>query len=234
MHTVIFVCQWWQLPLTPMNTIENYYNCIRNSQVERYLYRYEYLHLVSAVETVLNLVYHDKIGCSSRFCYRMAPDTAEHSSHCLWPTKESLIAKACIVSCLWHSVVFALESRFSDRAPDPLLLSVLIPQLRDSRFLFHSHGRGTCVLLLSSQCPFIQRHFHFHSSSSLWSSFHSVKWIADVGPPVNITSEVPSRHQSTRDLSTHHGNLYEYHGFFIIISCFFRHLLCKSLNYWMW
>ncbi|KAK8793017.1 hypothetical protein WA588_006312, partial [Blastocystis sp. NMH] len=39
-----------------MNTIENYYNCIRNSQVERYLYRYEYLHLVSAVETAALVV----------------------------------------------------------------------------------------------------------------------------------------------------------------------------------
>ena len=149
MHTIIFVCQWWQLPLTPMNTIENYYNCIRNSQVERYLYRYEYLHLVSAVETVLVLEYHDRIGCSSRFCYRMASDTAEHSPHRLWPTKESVAAMACIVPCLRRSVVFVLESGYYDRAPNPLLLSIFIPQLRDRRFPFHLHGRGTCVLLPS-------------------------------------------------------------------------------------
>ena len=66
-----------------MNTIENYYNCIRNSQVERYLYRYEYLHLVSVVETVPVIMLFDRIGRARRFCDRMASDTSEHSAHCL-------------------------------------------------------------------------------------------------------------------------------------------------------
>ncbi|KAK8792166.1 hypothetical protein WA171_002421 [Blastocystis sp. BT1] len=39
-----------------MNRIEDYYNCVRNSRLEWYLYRPEYLHLVAVVETAALII----------------------------------------------------------------------------------------------------------------------------------------------------------------------------------
>ena len=219
-----FACQRWQHPFTPMNEIENYYNCIRNSQIERYLYRYEYLHLVSAVETVLILEKSHWIGRSGRFRNRMASDTFEHSAHCIWLAKGNLITTNRLPLREDSSLVRLLESGVSNRAPDPVRLQVLLSRLRDSSFPHHPYRGWAHAVILSSQCGFLQRWFSLCSISGLWSWIRYGKWVVELGSPIDIITKVSDRCQSERVSEASSGSPKRACGIGIHISCLFCHV----------
>lgn len=107
-----------------MNRIEDYYNCVRNSRLEWYLYRPEYLHLVAVVETVMILPTSSTIGSSYHFRNWIASHPSLHPSPRLQSRNEPISTTYRRLFMLNQKVVFLLEAGIRDcnngvfRVPD--------------------------------------------------------------------------------------------------------------------
>ena len=107
-----------------MNRIEDYYNCVRNSRLEWYLYRPEYLHLVAVVETVMILPTSSTIGSSYHFRNWIASHPSLHPSPRLQSRNEPISTTYRRLFILNQKVVFLLEAGIRDcnngvfRVPD--------------------------------------------------------------------------------------------------------------------
>ena len=97
-----------------MNRIEDYYNCVRNSRLEWYLYRPEYLHLVAVVETVMILPTSSTIGSSYHFRNWIASHPSLHPSPRLQSRNEPISTTYRRLFILNQKVVFLLEAGIRD------------------------------------------------------------------------------------------------------------------------